>query len=198
MKQVIKTEIVKDIDTQNLPILNVSLSGEELGQLRKLFEARYDTPDIEWPRNILKTGIECNTFEGRFLGNAPKKAKIDCEGLAHYITKGIVNKFEKADATNVKKIDIHLNEHKPYTCYKIWVPLMPMQEDTWTPIHYFTHLENGKYLSKNGAYAATIFDSYQEMLKNDAFPYGYVSVHSKTDDIEQAVIGESEVCTIHE
>ena len=43
MKQVIKTETVKDIDTQNLPILNVSLSGEELGQLRKLFEARYDT-----------------------------------------------------------------------------------------------------------------------------------------------------------
>ena len=53
----------------------ICLSEEELIKLRELFDKRYSIPVKEWPKSF-------------------PKAILDCEGLAHYITKGKIGEFK--------------------------------------------------------------------------------------------------------
>ena len=105
--------------------------GVTIIQLRLLYETRYNQPH-PWPK-------------------AFRKAELDCEGLAHYLMKGKVGKFEKIERPEISKADLEKG-HKPYTCYEIWQPAAPWireERGFWGPVHFFTHLENGEYISKN-------------------------------------------------
>lgn len=148
-------------------------------QLRLLFETRYNQP-APWPK-------------------AFPRARLDCEGLAHYLMKGEVGKFEKTEVSTISKVGLE-KEHRPYTCYKIWQPAAPWVREEmgfWGPVHFFMHLENGEYISKNGLGPIRIFNSFEEMLRKDGFPSGFVTEDYKiTNAIDEAVIGESMVGTI--
>jgi len=151
-------------------------------QLRLLFETRYNQPG-PWPKV-----------------SSTKHVSFDCEGFAHYLMTGKIGKFEEIEIPNINKVDLK-KEHKPYTCYKIWQPRAPWVREEmgfWGGVHYFTHLENGKYISKNGCGPTRFFDSFEEMLMKDAFPFGFISEDYKdANGIEQAMIGESIIGTIH-
>ena len=141
---------------------------------KHLFETRYYQPH-PWPKDS-------------------PTASLDCEGFAHYLMKGIVSKFGETEILTISKVGME-KKHLPYSCYKIFQPtaLWARKEmGFWGPVHFFTHLENGKYISKNGLGPIRIFDSFEKMLKQDAFPFGFVTEdYHTTNDIEQAMIGEA-------
>ena len=162
----------------------ISFSEEELIKLRELFDKRYSIPLKEWPKSF-------------------PKAILDCEGLAHYITKGKIGEFTNTETSIISQVDVNSkNEHKPYTGYEIWRPHAPWvrkEDGFWGAVHFFTYLEDGVYISTNGCGPIRFFESYKEMLSAEAFPHGYVTADERyTNDIEQAMIGESMICTISE
>lgn len=124
----------------------------------------------------------------------------DCEGLAHYLLTGRVGIFKECIEVKINKVHLDKISHRPYTCYEIWQPAPPWvceEQGFWGTVHYFTHLEEGRYISKNGGGAIRIFNSYKDMLEKDAFPFGYVTEsYTTTKDVNQAMIGESIVGTI--
>jgi hypothetical protein len=180
--QVKNDEFIREVASKHLTAPEIPLSEQELRtesdatilRLRLLFETRYDQPG-PWPK-------------------AFPTASLDCEGLAHYLMTGKVGKFEEAKAPIINKVNSE-TKHKPYTCYEIWTPHAPWVREElgfWGPVHFFTHLENGEYLSKNGCGPVRFFDSFEEMLKEEAFPFGFLTEDcTVTRDIEQACIGES-------
>lgn len=183
-------EIINEIANKHLTLQENILSDQELKienrttvmQLKLLFETRYNQPG-RWPKV-----------------SSTEHVYFDCEGLAHYLMTGKIGRFEKIEIPNINKVDLK-KEHKPYTCYKIWQPRAPWAREElgfWGGVHYFTHLENGEYISKNGCGPIRFFHSFEEMLKKDAFPFGFITEDYKdANGIEQAMIGESIIGTIH-
>lgn len=183
-------ERIKEVANKHLTSQENLLPEEELKiensatimQLRLLFETRYNQPG-RWPKV-----------------SSTKHVYFDCEGLAHYLMTGKIGTFEEIETPSINKVDLK-KEHKPYTCYKIWQPNAPWAREEmgfWGGVHYFTHLEKGKYISKNGCGPIRFFDSFEEMLKKDACPLGFITEDYKdANGIEQAMIGESIVGTIH-
>lgn len=176
------TEIAsKQLTTPEIPFPEQELvvNGTTILQLRLLFETRYNQPH-PWPK----------TFP---------KASLDCEGLAHYLMTGKVGRFKETEAPIISKVNLE-TKHKPYTCYEIWKPHAPWVREEmgfWSPVHFFMYLEDGEYISTNGCGPVRIFDSFEEMLKKEAFPFGFVTEDYKTTkDAEQAIIGESMIGTI--
>lgn len=177
------TQISKKALTQNEDSISekkLGLKGKtKIEQLRKLFESRYYQSG-RWPK-------------------AYPKAKLDCEGFTHYLMKGKIGKFEENGIPEISEVSFE-QKHQPYTCYQIWCPSalwVREEQGFWKPVHFFMYLEDDQYVSHNGAGPFDIFNSFEEMLRADAFPGGFVTRDSKiTKDFEQAVIGESLVGTI--
>lgn len=182
-------ESIKEISSKHLtaqenllpePELKIDSSASIL-KLRLLFETRYNQPH-PWPKIVSTAHIY-----------------FDCEGLAHYLMKGKIGPFEAIETLEIDQVDLKKG-HRPYTCYKIWQPRAPWARQEmgfWGGVHYFTHLENGEYISKNGCGPIRFFDSFEEMLRKDAFPFGFTTEdYQETKNIEQAMIGESMIGTI--
>ncbi|NGX48008.1 MAG: hypothetical protein K1000chlam3_01394 [Chlamydiae bacterium] len=151
-------------------------SKQEIEQLRQLFYSRYNKNTSEWPK-------------------AYPKAELDCEGLAHYLMAGKIGRFdEKNEVNKIYQVDLKKG-HRPYTVYEICQPRAPWVREElgfWGAVHYFVHLEDGKYISKNGFGPIRFFDSFEDMLQKDAFPFGFITEdYTDTNDIERAAIGES-------
>ncbi|MBA2728516.1 MAG: hypothetical protein H0U49_10145 [Parachlamydiaceae bacterium] len=187
--QVKSEERVKEVATKHLTSQESSLPEQELKiessttiQLRLLFETRYNQPH-PWPK-----------------ASSTRHVYFDCEGLAHYLMTGKIGRFEKIETPNIHKVDLK-KHHKPYTCYKIWQPVAPWAREElgfWGGVHFYTHLENGEYISKNGCGPIRFFDSFEEMLTKDAFPFGFTTEdYKEANGIEQAMIGESMIGAIH-
>lgn len=177
--QIKSNDRISDISIRTLSESNESKEKEAI-QLKQLFTLRYRAPH-PWPESF-------------------PDAELDCEGFAHYLMTGNIGNFEEIQKPTINKINLK-NTHKPYTCYEIWQPNAPWARANmgfWGPVHFFTHLEKGKYISKNGCGPIRIFSSFEEMLKKDAFPFGFVTEdYQTTNEIEQATIGESIIGTIH-
>ncbi len=184
--QIDKDKRMKEISSQHLITKEIAFqekqsieSSPTVLQLRVLFDTRYNQPH-PWPK-------------------AFPKASLDCEGLAHYLMKGKIGKFEQTETPKITKTTSK-KEHKPYTCYKIWQPAAPWIREVngfWTGVHFFMHLEEGECISKNGLGPIIFFDSFEEMLKKDAFPFGFITEdYETTDDMDKALIGESLIGTI--
>ena len=63
--------------------------------------------------------------------------------------------------------------------------------------HFFTHIENGKYISVNGFGPIRIFESFQEMLKQDGFPKGFaIKDYKNRENVHEADIGQSVISTL--
>lgn len=125
---------------------------------------------------------------------------FDCQGLANYLMTGKIGRIEK-DTKHATVTRVFVSTvHEPYTCYKLWEPKAPWVREErgfWGFVHYFTHLQNGNYISKNGCGEVRLFSSFEEMLRKDGFPCGFSTEDNKTTyDINQAWIGQSIVGTI--
>ena len=191
--QVPKT-VLSTIHPQPLVQTEQEFSTEKIKQLKEIFESRY-IEEQRWKHN--------------------RNYKPDCGQFTHYLLTGKIGQFQESEKQrpSIKQIelgtvDLKKISHKPYTVYAIWAPRTP--EGTratgqyWIFQHYYMHLQDGYYISTNGVGPITVFDSYEKMLRADAFPMrigtgGQFSTKDGklTEDISQAVIGESEVGTIY-
>lgn len=174
---------ISKIFYENLSESRESISRESieeetirLEKLKQLFEVRYAAP-FPWPGFSVGEGF-------------------DCEKFAHYLMTGRVAEFEKTQESTIRRINLEIT-HAPYTVYKLWRP--SRLDNGWAFVHFFTHLVDGKYISKGGLGPIKTFSSFEEMVKEHVFSYGFFTkdLHL-TDDIEEAVIGQSIVGTIHD
>lgn len=154
------------------------LNEQELIQTRTIFDNRMEQPR-PWPKVAVK-------------------AEFDCEGLSHYLLTGLVGKFDVKDS-DVKSITVE-EKHLPYTVYGLWAPNNPNLREQlgyWGSRHFFMHLEDGQYISKNGFYEIQIFKSFHEMLEKDGFPKGYCTKdYTDTNSVYEADMGQSAVGTL--
>jgi hypothetical protein len=166
-------------------------SKEKIAQLKEIFHLRY-VVERKWRNTHYKHG---------------------CEQFAYYLLTGKIGQLQNPEKhiPSIKELELgKLKEiqHKPYTVYAIYAPRTPAMTKAmgqyWAFQHYYMHLENNLYVSTNGLGPITVFKSYEKMLKKDAFPkcigtLGRFSTKDgePTNDIDQALIGEAEVGTIH-
>lgn len=175
------TQKREELPIEGIVKQSLAMQGEpEVDRRMQLVDARLIAPGA-WPK-------------------AFPKAHLDCEGLAHYLMTGTIGKFEKTQNPTISRLDLE-KPHKPYTCYELWKPNAPWVREEmgfWGPHHFFTHLEDGEYVSKNGGGPIRVFSSFMDMLLTDGYHRGVFITedYKDTDNIEQAVIGESLVGTI--
>lgn len=114
--------------------------------------------------------------EHREICYRSQAGSTDCSGLAYFMCTGkngsieqianrnrLLKPIAEIDSINIEKpASLH---HQPYSIYELLVE----NYNGWGFHHYFTYLDNGRYVSKNAGYAASIFESFADMLKEDAF-----------------------------
>jgi hypothetical protein len=102
------------------------------------------------------------------------KGGWDCGGLAHFMCTGrngnIIKIAErhKNDTINVME-GIHertSKHHEPYTVYE----LLAWGLNGWSETHYFTYLNDGRYISNTGGGPSRVFSSFAEEVRKDGFP----------------------------
>jgi hypothetical protein len=132
----------------------------------------------------------------------------DCEGLGYFMCTGkngnleeIAKRHENAKITEfngVKGEDAKKpKHHEPYTVYALMVPGIA-NPDELILMHYFTHLEGSKYISKTGNHPVRFFGSFADMIKTDGFRNDEVmrtKDRSFTYDLEKASMADRVACS---
>ena len=99
---------------------------------------------------------------------------MDCGDIAHFMCTGKNGNIKNiADGHKDKVViiidgisEIAPKHHKPYTVYE----LLSWGIGGWAGIHYFSHLNEGRYISNTGGKPSRIFSSFADEVKGDGFP----------------------------